>query len=197
MAGDCKELPLIFNHDFSHLAENNRPRFGQIFLACGLSARQIVPFDNKKSKEDECGIKSFEWLETMHTLRPVLRRLTLVVMGGALGTLCRYGMGLATAQFIGSGFPWGTLAVNLAGCVLIGIAYALAERTSLMGPSARLFFMTGFLGGLTTFSSFALETVNLARGDTMLLAGTNFLLNNAGGLLLVLVGIGLVRRFRP
>ena len=133
----------------------------------------------------------------MDTFRPVLERIALVMIGGALGTLCRYGVGLAAGRFIGARFPWGTLAVNLVGCFLIGVSYALAERTSLMGPSTRLFFMTGFLGGLTTFSSYALETVNLARGDTMLLAGTNFLLNNAVGLILVLAGMGLVRLLRP
>ncbi len=106
--------------------------------------------------------------------------------------MCRYSVALMAAKYVGVRFPLGTLLVNLAGCFFIGVAFALAERTQLLSPSARLFFMTGFLGALTTFSTFALETVNSIRASTA--AGIlNFLANNVGGVLLVLAGMWVVQ----
>ncbi|MDY0041538.1 MAG: fluoride efflux transporter CrcB [Desulforhabdus sp.] len=118
------------------------------------------------------------------------------MIGGSLGALSRYGTALLAARLIGTRFPWGTLLVNLTGCFLIGISFALVERTNLLSPSARLFFMTGFLGALTTFSTFALETVNALRGGSVLIAFMNFLVNNAAGLGLVILGMWLVRLIR-
>ena len=130
-------------------------------------------------------------------MKLVLTRMLLVMIGGSLGALCRYGVALAAGRLIGARFPWGTLIANLTGCFLIGVSFALVERTNLLSPSARLLFMTGFLGALTTFSTYALETVNSIRGDTWLVAVTNIIVNNAAGLCLVLGGIWLVRLLRP
>jgi len=116
-------------------------------------------------------------------------KLLLVIGGGSIGAVCRYGVNLLTARFFGSGFPWGTLVVNLVGCFLIGLSFGLADRLAWWTPAVRLFFVTGFLGALTTFSSFAVETVNTANGGSPYLASTNFLANNVGGLMLVLVGM--------
>ncbi|MCK8601612.1 fluoride efflux transporter CrcB [Desulfoferrobacter suflitae] len=127
----------------------------------------------------------------------MLTKIALVMIGGSLGALCRYGMGLMAAGLWGAGFPWGTLMANLTGCFLIGVSFALAERTSLLGPAARLFFMTGFLGALTTFSTYALETVNSIRSEAPIVALTNVAVNNVTGILLVLAGIWLVRFLRP
>ena len=121
-------------------------------------------------------------------------KIILVLIGGSIGALCRYGVNLLTARLWGSAFPWGTLAVNLAGCFLIGLVFGLAERTSLVTPVFRLFFVTGFLGALTTFSSFAVETTNLAQTGQPFLAAVNLLTNNAGGLVLVLLGLGLAKQ---
>ncbi len=117
----------------------------------------------------------------------------LVMFGASLGGASRYGVSLLAVRILGSRFPWGTLAVNLAGCLLIGLFFGLAERFEWMTPSVRLFFVTGFLGALTTFSSFAVETVNTANGGAAHLALTNFVLNNAGGLMLVLCGMWAAR----
>ncbi len=130
-------------------------------------------------------------------MKLVLTRILLVMIGGSLGALCRYGVALMAGRLIGARFPWGTLIANLTGCFLIGVSFALVERTNLLSPSARLLFMTGFLGALTTFSTYALETVNSIRGDTWLVAVTNIIVNNAAGLFLVLGGIWLVRVLRP
>ena len=68
-------------------------------------------------------------------------------------------------------------------------AFALAERSSFMNPSVRIFFITGYLGALTTFSAFALETVNATRKGTYLVTGANFLSNNVIGGALVFLGM--------
>lgn len=119
-----------------------------------------------------------------------MTKIVLVLIGGGLGSLARYGVTLLAAQLFGARFPWGTLIVNLAGCFLIGLSFAWADRgLNIMNPSVRLFFMTGFLGGLTTFSTFALETVNSVRAATNLVSLAYFLSNNVIGLAMVLLGM--------
>lgn len=115
------------------------------------------------------------------------------MMGGSLGALSRYAIALMATKFIDSRFPWGTLLANLTGCFLIGIAFGLADRMVFLGPSARLFFMTGYLGGLTTFSTYALETFNSLRTGNNPIAVANFLINNLGGVILVFAGIMLIQ----
>jgi CrcB protein len=125
-------------------------------------------------------------------MAPAVTRFALVALGGSLGAVCRYLLSLAAAGLLGTPFPFGTLAANLIGCLLIGMAFALSGRLQLFSPQARLFFMTGLLGGLTTFSTYALETVNGIRGGAGLVAITNVVLSNCCGLLLVLAGMWLV-----
>lgn len=119
----------------------------------------------------------------------MLGKLALLALGGSLGTLSRYGVSLLAGRAVGGTFPLGTLAVNLTGCFLIGLAYAFAEHRTVLGPAGRLFFMTGFLGALTTFSTFALETVTYGQAGTLAISALNLAVNNVGGLLLVLLGI--------
>lgn len=113
----------------------------------------------------------------------------MVITGGGLGALCRYTVSLAAARYFGARFPVGTLMVNLVGCFLIGGAFALADRTDILTPSARLFFMTGFLGALTTFSTYALETVRAFQTGSYSVAVINFVINNLGGMAFVLAGV--------
>ncbi|MBI5558746.1 MAG: fluoride efflux transporter CrcB [Deltaproteobacteria bacterium] len=117
-------------------------------------------------------------------------KILLVMAGGSVGALSRYGVALLAVKLFGARFPWGTLIVNLAGCFLIGLAFALAERgSSVMNPSMRLFFVTGYLGALTTFSTFAMETVSAVQAEDTLAALPNFLANNVLGMALVLLGM--------
>jgi CrcB protein len=123
-----------------------------------------------------------------------MTNVLLVMLGGSIGALSRYGVSLLAVKLFGTRFPWGTLMVNLAGCFLIGLAFALAERGSgVMNPSIRLFFVTGYLGGLTTFSTYALETTNAVSAQSSMVAVLNFAANNLLGVALVLLGMWVVR----
>jgi CrcB protein len=82
----------------------------------------------------------------------------LVAAGGALGALARYGVGMAAARWLGPAFPWGTLIVNVAGGLAMGL---LIARVSPEQVALRLGLGVGLLGGFTTFSAFSLETVRL------------------------------------
>jgi CrcB protein len=123
-----------------------------------------------------------------------MTNVLLVMLGGSIGALSRYGASLLAVKLFGSRFPWGTLAVNLVGCFLVGLAFALAERGSgIMGPSMRLFFVTGYLGGLTTFSTYALETTNAMGVQNSMVAVINIAANNLIGVAFVLLGMWMVK----
>ncbi|MFT5365115.1 MAG: CrcB protein [Candidatus Latescibacterota bacterium] len=112
-----------------------------------------------------------------------------VGVGGALGAVCRYGLSLFAARILGVEFAWGTLGANLLGCLLIGFALALADARIILGPTERLFFITGFLGALTTFSTYALESVLYAKSGAFLTGFLNLFVNHFFGIALVLLGL--------
>lgn len=95
-----------------------------------------------------------------------MRLLLIVGLGGGLGSIFRYSMQVLVSRQFPILFPLGTLLVNISGCLLIGIFYALAERASWMNPEWKFFLITGICGGYTTFSSFSYESLSLFRhGD--------------------------------
>ena len=105
----------------------------------------------------------------------------LVAVGGALGSVLRYWAGGLAQQAAGGaagGFPIGTLLVNVVGCLVIGALAQLGERSSL-APETRALLMTGVLGGFTTFSAFANETVLAWRAGAMAVAAANVVLSVA------------------
>jgi len=108
-----------------------------------------------------------------------------VAVGGALGSVARYATQILFRAWFGTGFPWGTLVVNLLGSLLIGICAAVAERG---WPSLRPWIMTGFLGGFTTFSSFSFENVHLIRNGQSLAFVLNVLVSVVAGLALAFAG---------
>jgi len=109
------------------------------------------------------------------------------MLGGALGTACRYGLGLGLAARLGPAFPYGTLAVNLLGSALMGLLFAFVQASPANGPTLALVLGTGFLGGFTTFSAFSLDTVRLVQdgelGRALLYLGLTL-----GGCLLATAG---------
>lgn len=112
-----------------------------------------------------------------------------VAGGGALGSVARFATARLVAQWFPVGFPWGTLVANIAGCFLMGLlATMLAGRTD--SVAWRAFLLTGFLGGYTTFSSFAQETLTLARHGEP----TQAAMNIAGTVLATLVAVWLGAR---
>ncbi|MEX0977046.1 MAG: fluoride efflux transporter CrcB [Woeseia sp.] len=113
----------------------------------------------------------------------------LVGVGGFGGALLRYGLnGLLIRQFPLSTFPLGTLAVNLFGCLMIGIVAGLIESRQFFSIEMRVFLLIGLLGGFTTFSTFGIETFSLFRNEQYLSAATNVGLHVVAGLLLVWAG---------
>jgi CrcB protein len=112
-----------------------------------------------------------------------------VAIGGALGSVARFWASGFVARQFGETFPWGTLIVNLTGSLVIGF-FATAtgpEGRWLVGPQGRTFFMIGVLGGYTTFSSFSLQTLNLARDGEWLYA----IANTVFSLVLCMAGVWL------
>lgn len=122
-----------------------------------------------------------------------LEKIIYVAIGGSLGALSRYGISLLCVELFGERFPYGTLIVNLAGCFLIGLAFSLGVERNIISPSFRLFFITGFLGALTTFSAYGIESINFARDGLLNTSLINIAANNFGGFILILVGLWIGR----
>jgi len=124
-------------------------------------------------------------------------RLLLLAVGGALGTLARYGFNGLISGHQAKHYPWavafplGTLVVNVTGCFVIGFLAAIsgpAMGRAWIKPEWRDFLMVGFCGGYTTFSSYGLQTLNLARDGEWLHVAVNVLGSNILGLLGVYLG---------
>lgn len=116
--------------------------------------------------------------------------LFAIACGGALGAATRYLISLVMAEKFGTNFPSGTLLVNMLGCLILGFVVALCLKNPAMPTPLKLFIITGFLGGLTTFSTFTLETFELLMQNT-LFGFINLALSILGGLALVAVGMRL------
>jgi CrcB protein len=118
-----------------------------------------------------------------------MTNILLVGIGGFLGSVSRYlASGYVQQISKSADFPYGTLAVNVLGCFIIGFLSQLAENRGLFTGESRLFAVTGFLGGFTTFSSFGNETLNLARDSQMMNALANIGANVMIGLFAVWLG---------
>lgn len=120
--------------------------------------------------------------------------LLWVGAGGFLGAILRYLLGGWVQRLAPmAGFPTGTLAVNVLGCLAIGLVAGLVELRHGLGPGLRLFLLVGLLGGFTTFSSFAWETLDLARASALTPALANVALQVVLGLAAAWAGLALTR----
>ncbi len=113
----------------------------------------------------------------------------LLFISGGMGTIARYALAGIVYQIAGSRFPYGTLVVNWLGCFLAGFLLALSEEKFLLNPSFRLMTMIGFLGAFTTFSTFMVETGNLAQDGEWLSAFGNVVLSVCVGFLIFQAGV--------
>jgi CrcB protein len=121
--------------------------------------------------------------------------ILLVAVGGALGSVARYLVGMATLRLFGPSFPWGTLTVNIVGSLAIGVFVELIARRFDASMELRLLAVTGFLGGFTTFSAFSLDVISLFERGELLAAGTYVASSIVFSLVAVFVGLALVRSF--
>ena len=124
-----------------------------------------------------------------------MRNALLVALGGALGSVLRWLVGSAVHTLMPtSTFPWGTLGINLAGSFAIGLVMALALERTLVPPAARLFLVTGVLGGFTTFSALSYETLQLVRDGEWPAAAGYVLGSLTGGVAAAFGGFALASR---
>jgi CrcB protein len=114
-------------------------------------------------------------------------KIIFLLTGGALGSLSRYLVSGMVHKAVSGTFPWGTLLVNTSGSFIIGICWGLFEMRDI-SPQTRMFIFIGFLGGYTTFSTYALESMNLLRDGDVGMATLNILLNNLLALVFVFAG---------
>ena len=120
-------------------------------------------------------------------------KIVAIMTGGGLGAVFRYLLFMGIQRFVSPSFPYGTLAVNLLGSFLIGILWSWFESARLIGEW-RLFIFTGFLGGFTTFSTFAREATQLMRAGEYKTAATYILVSNLVGIGLVFLGYAMTKR---
>jgi CrcB protein len=127
------------------------------------------------------------------------RRMKLILLaaaGGALGSSARYLVGLGAGRLLGTGFPWGTFTVNVAGCFVMGVLVGLAAHRMTLGDEARVFLMTGILGGFTTFSAFSADALLLVERRDFGLAVLYVTGSVALSLAAVFAGLYLIRSWQ-
>lgn len=120
-------------------------------------------------------------------------KIVLVAFGGSIGAITRYLVSNWSAERLGAGFPYGTLIVNVVGCFIIGAFMTVTTERLIVSPYWRLLITVGFVGGLTTFSSFSYETFRLLEDADMIVALYNIGLNLVLGFFATWIGIGAAR----
>ena len=118
-----------------------------------------------------------------------MQTVVYIAVFGALGCVSRYYLSGWTYEKLGWGFPWGTLSVNVVGAFIIGLIMELGLRNANIPANLRIGLVTGFLGGLTTFSTFSYETFKLLETGRFLVAFSNVIISVSVCLLFTWLGI--------
>ena len=124
-----------------------------------------------------------------------MQKTILIALAGLTGTLLRYWLSGYVARQYGETFPWGTMTVNLIGCLVTGAVFYVTEERFLINPTVRTVILIGLLGGFTTFSSYGLQTFTLLRDGEYGLATLNVVTSNVLGLFMVWAGYTLGKVF--
>lgn len=122
-----------------------------------------------------------------------MKVIGLIWLGGGIGSVMRYLVQIWVSRFTNLSFPLGTFLVNVSGCFLIGIFFALAEKYNIINYEWRLFLITGLCGGFTTFSTFSYEGVNLFKEGNYAYFISYILLSVGIGLLATVFGFSLFK----
>lgn len=122
-----------------------------------------------------------------------MQRLLLIALAGSIGALARYGLAGFVQNNSSSGFPWGTVSVNVLGTFLFGVVWSLADERLLISAETRLIVLTGFMGAFTTFSTFMFETGTLMQDDQWLMAFGNLSLQLIAGIICLFLGLAVGR----
>lgn len=120
-------------------------------------------------------------------------KILLIALAGGIGSLARYWLSGLVQRASGGEFPWGTFAVNMAGCLLFGVVWSVAEERMLISPEARSVALVGFMGAFTTYSTYTFETTQLLRDSEWALAIGNIALQNITGVVFLLLGLAIGR----
>jgi len=123
----------------------------------------------------------------------MIQKLVLLALAGAMGTLARYGLAGFVHRINGVSFPWGTMTVNITGCFLAGLIWALFENRWPVSGETRTLVLVGFMGAFTTFSAFILETGSLMRSSEWMYAAANLAAQNVLGIVALFAGIALAQ----
>ena len=124
-----------------------------------------------------------------------VQQVVLVAAGGAIGASLRHLVGVALLRLAGRNFPWGTLTVNVVGCLAMGVFIGLIARRLDASNELRLFVASGILGGFTTFSAFSLDFAALWERGALLAALVYVVSSVLGSLLALFLGLWLARSF--
>ncbi|MBV1912309.1 MAG: fluoride efflux transporter CrcB [Cycloclasticus sp.] len=123
-----------------------------------------------------------------------MNQILAIAAGGSIGAVMRFFVSTGIYSWLGKGFPYGTLAVNVVGSLLMGLLYELFLQRLSVSPEVRALLLVGFLGAFTTFSTFSIETINLIEQGDVLKAITNVLASVILCVLAAWVGLQIARQ---
>ena len=123
-----------------------------------------------------------------------MNQILAIAAGGSIGAVMRFFVSTGIYSWLGKGFPYGTLAVNVVGSLLMGLLYELFLQRLSVSPEVRALLLVGFLGAFTTFSTFSIETINLIEQGDVLKAITNVLASVILCVLAAWIGLQIARQ---